>query len=380
MSRVALITIHSVPNYGSVLQLYATVRMLEANGVECDVIDYRFPNTWHHRHGIPRTSVTRHLVTSVATPLLEWAGVRSHHVLSRRLSRFKRSRLHFIGPFDTLDDLEQADWTAYDAVIAGSDQIWNPRFVLGDKAFMLSFVPDGVKKISIASSIASPEIPSGLRDKYRGLLERFDSITVRENGATVLINNLLDGDKAPAVVLDPTLLLTRAQWLDMAGDAINRVPSRPYILYYGLFYAFEARPYIFDILADMQRRTGMDIISVGPWPDPKAPRGLRVKNRRDVTPEEFVALVSRAYTVVTTSFHGTAFALNFGRPLVSVVPADTAGDDRQSSLLRLVGVNQAIVPVGTPVSDIRPAYDPEAASARLASLRHQSITLILNSI
>jgi len=51
MKRVALITIHSVPNYGSVLQTYATIRAIEKNGMECELIDYRYPK----RNGIMPT-------------------------------------------------------------------------------------------------------------------------------------------------------------------------------------------------------------------------------------------------------------------------------------------------------------------------------------
>ena len=42
--KIALMTIFQVPNYGSVLQAFATQTVLEKLGYECDVINYNYPN------------------------------------------------------------------------------------------------------------------------------------------------------------------------------------------------------------------------------------------------------------------------------------------------------------------------------------------------
>ena len=95
--------------------------------------------------------------------------------------------------------------------------------------------------------------------------------------------------------------------------------------------------------------------------------------------ERFVALMRNARGVVTSSFHGTAFALNFGRPLISVVPSGTS-DDRQSSLLRLVGAESVIAPVGTPLSALSHVYDAESVSETLSRLRERDLSLIIKNI
>ena len=38
--RIGLITIYQVPNFGSVLQTYATQILLEELGIECKIINY----------------------------------------------------------------------------------------------------------------------------------------------------------------------------------------------------------------------------------------------------------------------------------------------------------------------------------------------------
>ena len=42
--KIGVITIFAVPNYGSVLQTYATQLVLENEGCECQIINYKHPN------------------------------------------------------------------------------------------------------------------------------------------------------------------------------------------------------------------------------------------------------------------------------------------------------------------------------------------------
>lgn len=380
MKRVALITIHSVPNYGSVLQTYATIRAIEKNGMECELIDYRYPNEWHHAHGQPRESLTQRIKYAVAAPVLELAGIHSQQVLRRRIDRFKRRNFRFTRTFANLGELEQADWSGYQAVIAGSDQIWNPRFLHGDKAFMLSFVPDGIRKVSFASSFACSAIPPELSGRFGRYLSRFDAITVREENALQIVGVQLGLHVVPSRVLDPTLLLSSDEWNTMCAAEMDHIPHEPYIVLYGLNYAFEARPFIYGAVEEMKRRLGVHkVVALAGWPDSAAPASLDARNCRDVPVERFVALMRNACGVVTSSFHGTAFALNFGRPLISVVPSGTS-DDRQSSLLRLVGAESVIAPVGTPLSALSHVYDAESVAETLSRLRERDLNLIIKNI
>lgn len=43
MAKVGVITLHRVFNYGSVLQAYATQKVIESIGHECEIIDYITP-------------------------------------------------------------------------------------------------------------------------------------------------------------------------------------------------------------------------------------------------------------------------------------------------------------------------------------------------
>ena len=88
----------------------------------------------------------------------------------------------------------------------------------------------------------------------------------------------------------------------------------------------------------MQKQTGYEIVHVA-RPPHKLVYG-HTWYRVGASPEEFLALVRDAEMVLTTSFHGTAFALNYGKPLLTVVQDRNASDSRQVSLVHNVGEEQ----------------------------------------
>lgn len=361
--RIGLISIYQVPNYGSVLQTYATQFLLESLGAECKVINYRYPNEWHWNHGAKRPSGWKALIRRV--------------IPSRKaivLQHFRENNFNFTLPFDNLDEMNNADWSNYDAFVVGSDQVWNARFVLGDSAFMLSFVPNDKPRYSLASSFALKSIPENFREKYFKYLSRFDAISVRENNGIAIIRDELNIKTPVNVILDPTLLLTKEGWLK-AIPRSNFKKKRPYILFYMLAYAFEPRPYIFQVVKYFQKKMDCDIIALEGYAKPSIAGGLVMKNLENSSVEQFIDLFANADMVITSSFHGTAFALNFGKPLVAIVP-DGNGDDRQTTLLCNVGCAHCAVKVNTSLPNITPDYDVINEQIRLNELRQTNISWI----
>lgn len=84
--------------------------------------------------------------------------------------------------------------------------------------------------------------------------------------------------------------------------------------------------------------------------------------------------------VVTSSFHGTAFALNYGRPLVSITPS--RDDDRQSNILAQLGLQQCRLKVseGIAMGSLNPFYDAIEEQKNLQRLREGSLLWIKQSL
>lgn len=89
-------------------------------------------------------------------------------------------------------------------------------------------------------------------------------------------------------------------------------------------------------------------------------------------------MFQNAALVITSSFHGTAFAVNFGRPLISIVPSN--GDDRQTTLLRDLNLLSCIVPVGKPLNEINPYYDVKVEQNLLDKKRMESLKWICKNV
>lgn len=372
MAKIGIITIHKINNYGSVLQAYALQEICRNLGFEVEIIDYKFPNTAHANN--PYVAASRDDVPTEPKWLkliFAWALVRQHRGIAKFVEKYQNlSVSRYFSPEQLLSNPP-----AYDVYITGSDQVWNPRYCNGDAAFMLNFAPDDTLKISYAASFGTNEIPSTLCEVFQRYLSRYSAISVRELSGVSVIKKLIG--RSALVVLDPTLLLNSAQWNKIATS--KRLVKKKYILCYYLNYSFNAFPYVDNLASEIQRQTGFEIVYVA-----RPPHELKIRNnsyRIGASPEEFLALIRDAEIVLTTSFHGTAFALNFGRPVFSIVKSKIAADSRQSNLMRNLGLESHVIELGAAYPDHSEAcYDVKSEQKKLENLRHESISYLKNSL
>lgn len=365
--KIGLITIYQVPNYGSVLQAFATQQLLENLGVDCRMINYIYPNKWHYNHGAKKNKGLRAFMRQI---------IPSQKV--RRLNAFKKANFHLTKRYDSLESLKVEDWSDFDAFIVGSDQVWNPRFLLGDKTFMLSFVPPNKPRFSLASSFATNIIPDELRNKYQQELSLFKAISVREKNGISIINDELGINKSVEVLLDPTLLLSKEEWMQsIPRSSFKKI--RPYIVLYLLKYSFDPSPYIYEVLSFFQQAMNADVIALCGYEKSEKACGICMKNAFSSSVSEFIDYIANADLVITNSFHGTAFGLNFGIPLVSVVPNGKA-DDRQTTLLKSTDAYDCVCQIGSDVANLNPYYDVEKVHKKLTKLRDNNIDWIKKNI
>lgn len=364
--KIGLFTIFQVPNYGSVLQAFATQCLLEKLGHECKIIDYLYPNNWHWNQGAPRPN-------RIKVYIRKFIPSRKNKVLEE----FRKGYFHYTRRYKDLEDLTNENWSSYDAFAVGSDQVWNYRFLRGDKAFMLSFVPFDKPRFSIASSFAASSIPYIFQEKYKNELSKFRAISVRETNGIDIIQKQLGIDIPVEVILDPTLLLSKDEWLSLIPRSGFK-KKRPYILFYMWAYAFEPRPYIFEVVKHFQKEMDCDVIALEGYTPADKAEGVIMQNASSSTLPEFIDLFANSDLVVTSSFHGTAFGLNFNRPLISIVP-DNVGDDRQITLLKSVGAENCIANIGTNTTLINPILGPNVVN-RLREIRLTNIGWIKSNI
>lgn len=104
-----------------------------------------------------------------------------------------------------------------------------------------------------------------------------------------------------------------------------------------------------------------------------------ITNIIDAGPSEFLSLFDQAEYVVTNSFHGTAFSINFGRNFYTVIPNGKDNNSRQRSILKLMGCEERLVMEGSSFPQIIPA-DTDKISRRLDAERINSLNFLKTAI
>ena len=358
---VAVITLHNSPNYGSCLQAYATQRVMEKLGAKSEIIDF-------YRHdAIPENETERALNGQLARklPVFRIPGVKAlaripvSKMVERRsapLNDFRQSALNLTArKYYSAEDLE-AEPPVCDVYCTGSDQVWNSKWNGGfERAFYLSFAPEGARRIAYASSIGKSSLENWEIPLMRKALSRYSAISVREAEAVDLLDSI--GVRGAVSVVDPTLMLNPAEWKTVSDDW---TPERPYILLYQL-----NRNPDFDVYAQrVSKSTGLPVMRIA--------YGVHEKRRNETavicpTVGRFLSLFFGSELVLTDSFHGAAFSVNLGKPFVSIAPERFSG--RIGNLLAMTGLEGRLL---SDWNDVTPASEElDFSEARVVLARER---------
>ncbi len=361
--KIACITFHNSSNYGAVLQTYALKEYMTSLGHEYQIINYSNPEKLKFDSIFGRNKDLNfggYLYKLISFPYNAY--------VKKKFILFSNKYLNITRMYHTHEELKTLNGE-YDYFICGSDQVWNASMVRYDSAYFLSFVYNKAQKFSYAASFGKNTIAEKDVNFYSKMLSEIDRISVREKSGLNIVKKC--SNKEAQVVLDPTLLLTSNQWGEIA--VIPNV-SKPYILAYVLRHDKVVQSF----LDKLKKQTGMKVIYIS--------RGFVSMLRDGATaipsPEEWVGLFLNASYVVTTSFHGTAFSVNFNKPFFSFIQGDVNTDtnSRIVDFLESVELDNRIY---TNSSDekidlIVPNF--EKANKKLAKYRNESKQYIKDSL
>lgn len=319
---------HKVVNFGSALQACALLKKVRDLGYEAELIDYKYPNAVHKAGQNKYKEAFKQVIHFLLSAIVGFPTI-------RQVNRYKRfwqdnfylSLRRYVSP----QELQDAP-PIYDVYMTGSDQVWNANFTKKDESFLLSFAPNTVKRVSYASSFALNTIPKQYEELFKKNLPNYSFISVREESGVFLANKY--GKVKAEWVCDPTLLLTKEEWKEIAkgGKAYTK---QPYILVFLLAYSFDPFPEVDFIVNKVQKELGLHVIYLDAGKrDYFKPNSHVIK---DAGPKEFINLFLNADFIITSSFHGTAFSINFRKPFFSIIEKDNP-DSRIGSLLRRVGM------------------------------------------
>lgn len=320
--KTATITFHAAHNYGSNLQAYALQRTIMELGYENEIINLRT----NRQKDLYTVFTKRKGIKYVFKNLSHLLYYRSLKKAYDKFEQFINEQLNITVEYASEEELKQAN-LKYDVFVAGSDQIWNPVPADFDWSYYLTFVQYG-RKISYAPSFGQLASKGNevTMHKIAGALSSFDAISVREKAAADNVRQLIG--TAPPVVLDPTLLLPKEQWLDLIKDK-NRLVKGDYIFFYTLF----ADSQRMNIVKRISKVTGLPVVTSN-FSNQYDVFNPFIK-QYDTGPLDFLTLIRDAKLVVVSSFHGTVFSTLLNVPFYAI---DGMSDARISTLLITVGL------------------------------------------
>ena len=363
--KVGILTFMDTMNYGAELQMYGMFKSLIEMGHQVEVIDYSCSiinereNPYNRRISSPRQFIWRLLVKHNAET--KWNNFRY----------FERGKIAFTEHQDIKSIGKKLK--EFDAVIVGSDQIWNPDNVGNDNVYLLPFDLTEVKKISYAASFGfnadNQRLSEYLKNKKELFLD-FDSLSVREEEGQQIIKKYLNLDSE--VVLDPTFLITKEDWseLENQGDSIlDSYIDKPFILVYGLNK--DSRMKVLKKAKEMRKRNGLDIL----WLGSNIPVS-GVKTIPSLGPSGFIKAFDNASYVLTNSYHGTCFALIFKKQFQCIMESN----NKNNTNSRMIGLLQRMN-ISAALDDLLPDnYDWSNFDNAMKTERNKSVQYLRNAI
>lgn len=302
-------------NYGGMLQAYATVSMLEACGMDYELIQYEKKRTpIGVIKSLPRL-LNGVLLNDKYEAFLKKKGMKQHPEFAKndaiRMKAFhKFKEVHFtkLSPVFKGYDALCNGARRYSAVITGSDQLWSPAG-LPTNYYNLQFVPDDIRKISYASSFGVKNIPWYQKKRTAAFLNRIDFISMRENRGSDIVKELT-GKDVPTI-LDPVFMFDKEGWEKLIP--VKREITEPYIFAYFLGETAEHR----KAVEKAAKKLGCKIVALRHL-DQYVPNDENFGDIAlyDVAPDRFLNLLRGASYVCTDSFHGSCFSIIHRIPFV----------------------------------------------------------------
>lgn len=332
--NVKVITRHSPSNYGSLLQSIATVKTIEGLGHDCSIIDYQRPD----ERGLKGVLTQVNCKAGFGNPLKKLAYIAIRYPIEKfALVRFDRMRKKYLKMTSRCSSHVDLKKISADAFITGSDQVWGPMMNgVYDSAYFLQFVGKDSRKLAYAASFGKTKFDESTVVAYKKMLSEYDKIAVREKSAVSLLeewglNNCL------GQVLDPTLLLDKSEWMNLIvkKNDFGKYKGKNYIL----VYQIHNDPKLSDYAKRLSKHFGMELVRVNPMFH-QILRGGKFICCPDLS--EFLSLIANALCIVTDSFHGTCFSINFGKQFIEILPNNATGT-RNQSILELTGLSDRIL-------------------------------------
>lgn len=302
--KIGIFTFWNVPNYGCFLQAYALQKIVSELLDDCVVGQLAYLEKHHYNHYYGFFDI--HYKYTAINPKFY------RHILGQLKNSKKRKTIRkFLEYYKEIPNFKYSggrlDSSDFEAVVFGSDIIWDfsHPVILYEKQ-LFGYNIDTIK-VAYAPSIGNAIYQEdNCPDFVKEGICSFDSIAVRDSNSKDAIDRITG--RNVEIVLDPTLLY------DFKKDTkvIEPKKARDYILIYGIH--FEQK--LIDEILEYAGENDLDIINLAfvdnnnyDW----CSFNLKIG---EVSPFEWMGYLKHAEILVTSTYHGLIFGINFNKKIV----------------------------------------------------------------
>ena len=343
--KIGLLTYHHSGSYGATLQTYATCKVLQKLGHDVTIINLSLAEYGYSLKGL------------VVLP----KDIATHCLWKRIYPKLTRE-------YKTSEALRNAKFD-FDVLMVGSDQVWNPE-ISKDLclSFFLDFGDPNIKRLSYASSFGIsvwPEKYEKYKDAISRALSRFNAVSVREATGRKLLKEYFGFEST--LVIDPTLLIT--DYSEITGE----LKDNNRLICFTMNHTLKQLTVVKEF-AEFMGEKPYQMASIRPF------KGF--KYIYPPTLPSWLRYIAGAKFVVTDSFHGLVFCLQYHKQFVVITP-DNGRNSRMKDLLILLGLENRFYRENDQISFskiLNESIDYESVDRLLAAERSKSLNFLNNNL
>lgn len=388
MKKTAIVSCYFIHNYGSMLQAYATQKLLDKLNIENETI-----NVSGFLGEFRKAQYSYILKSGINSDIFRDRLGKAKNILIKKFLRndytsnikqrdikfddFAESIIRKSQVYVSLEDLANKCSDNYGAVLIGSDQLWLPANIAADY-YTLNFVPDGMNSVAYATSFGVSTLPGDAAEMARRFLPRIKHISVREHAGQKLIKELT-GRTVP-VVCDPTLLFTGEEWLEIQKK--DPIVKEPYIF----CYFIGSTPLHREFVKRLKKETGLKVVALTHVDHyMKSDEGYADFTPYDIGPAEFLNLIRNSSYVCTDSFHSTVFSILYKKEFFEfkryTQNTKQSTNSRLDTLFDLTGICGRMLDGNENIQDcLNMKLDYEEVHKKLAAVREESYIYLEKSL
>ena len=323
------VTTYKSNNYGGVLQAYALQKFQEGLGINNLLLN----TPWSNSNTLTSKnlkSICRELFFVVSSIIHK----KENKLQIKNFQIFRENYLRCTPLYETNHELKTNPPEA-DYYITGSDQVFSIRSPYQYER-LLDWVPHSKAKYSYAASLGEYDWSDEEAERFTTIISSFNGISVREEYAQELLSKLTNQNIR--VNLDPVFLLERDEYESIS---VNPNVGEPYIFVYPLI----SNAGLQELIDKSRKYLNKKTVAVR--------KGTSAKYKFDkviggVGPREFLGLIKNSDAVLSTSFHGMAFAIIFHKPFYVMVKDYKS--QRITNLLEKFGLSDRVFKPGNAVN------------------------------